>query len=44
MSYGLDENVIQQIKSVLSNFPEVEEVIIYGSRAKGNYKNGQILI
>ena len=40
MSYGLDENVIQQIKSVLGNFPEVEEVIIYGSRAKGNYKNG----
>lgn len=40
MEYGLKENVILRIQSVLANFPEIEEVILYGSRAKGNYKNG----
>ncbi len=40
MEYGLKENVIQRIQSVLANFPEIEEAILYGSRAKGNYKNG----
>lgn len=40
MSFGLTEITIQKIQSVLSLFPEIEEAILYGSRAKGNYKNG----
>ncbi len=40
MRYGLKENIIQKINSVFSSFPEINEVIIYGSRAKGNYKEG----
>ncbi|MEI8085204.1 MAG: nucleotidyltransferase domain-containing protein [Paludibacter sp.] len=40
MKYGLENSVIEAIEKVLSGFPEVEEAIIYGSRAKGNYKNG----
>lgn len=40
MHYGLKENTILRIQSVLAGFPEIEEVILYGSRAKGNYKNG----
>lgn len=40
MEYGLKENTILRIQSVLANFPEIEEVILYGSRAKGTYKNG----
>jgi len=40
MEYGLKENTILRIQSVLASFPEIEEVILYGSRAKGNYKNG----
>lgn len=28
------------MSSVFSQHPEVEEVILYGSRAKGNYSNG----
>jgi predicted nucleotidyltransferase len=40
MKFGLRENIIQSIQDVFSAFPEVEEVIIYGSRAKGNYKPG----
>lgn len=40
MKFGLDENVIQKIQSVFTKYPSVKQVIIYGSRAQGNYKNG----
>ena len=40
MKFGLSEDNIIKIKSIFSEFPEIEEVIIFGSRAKGNYKNG----
>lgn len=40
MSFGLKEEVIQKIRSVFASFPEIKEAILYGSRAKGNYKNG----
>ncbi|MGE5353661.1 MAG: nucleotidyltransferase domain-containing protein [Syntrophothermus sp.] len=40
MKFGLDENIIEQIKSVFASFPEIEGAVLYGSRAKGNFKNG----
>jgi predicted nucleotidyltransferase len=40
MKYGLLESVIQKICLVLSKYPQVEKATLYGSRAKGNYKNG----
>ena len=40
MQFGLNENIINQIVKAISSVPEVEEAIIYGSRAKGNYKPG----
>ena len=40
MKYGLKENIVEQIKSVFEKFPQVEKAVIYGSRAKGNFKNG----
>jgi len=40
MKFGLKETVIDDICDTFSSFPEIEKVIIYGSRAKGNYKNG----
>jgi len=40
MPYGLKEKVIDQIKKVFASYPEIEEAILYGSRAKGNYSNG----
>jgi len=40
MKYGLKEQTIEQINSVFARYPEVEQVILYGSRAKGTYKNG----
>ncbi len=38
--YGLDENVIKDLKEIFAKFPAVEKVILYGSRAMGNYRNG----
>ncbi len=40
MKYGLPQSAIQDIGVVLSHYPQVEKAILYGSRAKGNYKNG----
>ena len=40
MQYGLSIETIKKIKSVFSRFEEVEEAILYGSRAKGNFKPG----
>lgn len=40
MSFGLDRNTIQKFYSVFAKYPEVEEVLIYGSRAKGNFREG----
>lgn len=39
MEYGLSEEVINRINTIFSNYPQIENVILYGSRAKGNYKN-----
>ena len=38
--YGLKDDVIRKIHGVLERYPQVQEAIIYGSRAKGNYRNG----
>ena len=38
MKYGLEEQTLQTIFLIFSKYPEVEEVILYGSRAKGNFK------
>lgn len=38
MRFGLKNSNLKQIISVFSSVPQVEEAIIYGSRAKGNHK------
>ena len=40
VKYGLSDSVINRIISVFSRFPEVDKAVLYGSRAKGNYKTG----
>ena len=40
MKFGLKEEIIDKINSVFVKHSEVEEVILYGSRAKGNFKKG----
>ena len=38
--YGLLERDLKFILEAISGYPEIEEVIIFGSRAMGNYKKG----
>lgn len=40
MEFGLSEKTCATIRQILGQHPEVEKAVIYGSRAKGNYKNG----
>ena len=38
--YGLSEKAIGVIRDVFAKHPQIEQAILYGSRAKGNYRNG----
>lgn len=38
MKYGLRDSHIEQILLVLRNYPSIDRAILYGSRAKGNYR------
>jgi len=38
-SSGLPEATIEKIRGVFALHPQVERAVLYGSRAKGNYKN-----
>jgi predicted nucleotidyltransferase len=40
MKFGLKDEIIEQVNSVFAKYPQIEGAIIYGSRAKGNYKSG----
>ena len=40
MKYGLPEHTVDQICAVLAQHPAVERAVLYGSRAKGNYRPG----
>jgi predicted nucleotidyltransferase len=40
MKYGLPEDVIEKILEVFKRYPQINEAIIYGSRAKNNHKKG----
>lgn len=40
MRYGLSQGTVEKICSVFARFPEVDQAILYGSRAKGNFKPG----
>ena len=40
MKFGISDKSIQLIHSIMENYPEIDKVIIYGSRAKGNFNEG----
>jgi len=40
MPYGLPDKTIKSLKAVIAAFPEVEEAVIFGSRATGTHKPG----
>jgi len=40
MIWGLSERVVEEIYSIFKKYPVVKKVVLYGSRAKGNYREG----
>lgn len=40
MRFGLSETTVEKICNVFAGFPEIDKAVLYGSRAKGNFKNG----
>lgn len=38
--FGLHTETLEKFHSVFRRYPEIKQVIIYGSRALGNYRNG----
>lgn len=40
MKYGLSDKSIQKIHNVFRQYPQVDKAVLYGSRARGDYKNG----
>lgn len=40
LEFGLDSSTLNKIRSTLVRYPQIERAIVYGSRAKGNFKPG----
>jgi predicted nucleotidyltransferase len=40
MKFGLNETTIRKIQRVFANYPQIEQVLIYGSRARDTYREG----
>ena len=40
MKFGVSDQTIGAIHAILHRYPEVDQAVLYGSRAKGNYKRG----
>jgi predicted nucleotidyltransferase len=38
--FGLDPETIQAIRQAIAKVTPISKVLLYGSRAKGNYRNG----
>ena len=37
--FGLDANIIQAIKDIVAKYPQVENAVMFGSRASGQFKD-----
>ena len=40
MNHGLTAATVEKIRGVFARFPAVEKAVLYGSRAKGNFRMG----
>lgn len=40
MKFGLSESVIKELHDVFRRYANIEKVLIFGSRSKGNYRTG----
>jgi len=38
--FGLPDKTINLINEIFVKYPKIEKVVIYGSQARGDYKNG----
>ncbi len=39
-NFGLSDQTLATVRTILASYPAVEKAILYGSRAKGNYRKG----
>ncbi len=44
MDTGLTQTDIRRITAAIKHFPEIEEAVIFGSRAKGTYKKASDVV
>ena len=40
MKFGLSDSTITKIQHVFAKYAQIEKVVVYGSRAKGNFRPG----
>jgi predicted nucleotidyltransferase len=40
MKYGLTDRTLNTLFAIFRKYPAIEQAVLYGSRAKGNYRNG----
>lgn len=40
MKYGLSDKTLSTLNDIFQKYSGIKQVILYGSRAKGNYRNG----
>jgi len=40
MPFGLTEKTIETVQGILAKHPKISKAMLYGSRAKGTYRNG----
>lgn len=40
MKFGLENRDLEQICKMFNQFPEIDSVIVFGSRSMGNFKKG----
>ena len=38
--YGLSDRTLATLDSIFRKYPSIKQAILYGSRAKGDYRNG----
>lgn len=39
MKFGIEDAVLMKINKILSEYPSIQQGILFGSRAKGNFKS-----
>ncbi|MFB6259136.1 MAG: nucleotidyltransferase domain-containing protein, partial [Thiohalorhabdaceae bacterium] len=40
LDHGLPQHAVDRLRDVFRRWPQIERVILYGSRAKGNFRRG----